>query len=223
MKIRNYGNNDESCAEKILTLQVSDRNASFSVENCTNSGDQRCRPTAGRGPGVPGTPYGSRFGAEIEVRNLQTCRIWTRLRRLCHRSKCAACPGSGSECGSRRSALQHQPSLRFQCHRNAVTNLFPLGANRHVAICPKHILPKVGLEPKPSCEDRILSPGPTSCQALRNKAKASIQQSLAPQCIHDNSDGDPDLVEILDACPGLPKAIRQGIIAIVRASTKASA
>ena len=73
-------------------------------------------------------------------------------------SKCAASRGNGSECGSFRSALQLQPSLRLQYHRNAVPNLFPLRANRQVAICRKYIVPKVGLEPTPSCEDRILSP-----------------------------------------------------------------
>jgi hypothetical protein len=53
---------------------------------------------------------------------------------------------------------QLQPSLRLQYHRNAVPNLFPLRANLHVAICRKYVVPKVGLEPTPSCEDRILSP-----------------------------------------------------------------
>jgi hypothetical protein len=68
--------------------------------------------------------------------------------------------------------------------------------------------------------DRILSPARPNRQPLRNKAKASDKQTLAPQCIHDNSEGDPDLAEIMDAWSGLPKAIRQGIIAIVRGSTR---
>jgi hypothetical protein len=69
-----------------------------------------------------------------------------------------ACPGSGTECGSFHRAPEFRPTLRLQYHRNAVPNLFPLGAYRHVAICPKYLLPKVRLEPTPSCEDRILSP-----------------------------------------------------------------
>jgi hypothetical protein len=69
-------------------------------------------------------------------------------------------------------------------------------------------------------EDRILSPAPTTSQLLKNKAKASIKQPLAPPCIHDNSEGDLDLVEIMDAWSGLPAAIRHGILAMVRASNR---
>jgi len=123
----------------------------------------RPRPEQARssGAGFRGhhTDLRPHLGVGIEVRNLQTCRIWTRLRRLCQGSKCAACPGSGNECGSCRSALRYQPSLRLQCHRNAVTNLLPRQAVRQVAIRCKSIVPKVGLEPTPSCEDRILRPG----------------------------------------------------------------
>jgi hypothetical protein len=36
-----------------------------------------------------------------------------------------------------------------------------------------------------------------------------------PQCIHDKSEGDPELVEIMDAWFDLPAAIRQGIVAMV--------
>ena len=50
-------------------------------------------------------------------------------------------------------APEYQPSMRLQCHRNAVPNLFPPRANRHVAICRKYIVPKVGLEPT-----RVLRP-----------------------------------------------------------------
>ena len=48
--------------------------------------------------------------------------------------------------------------LRLQCHRNAVTDLLPRQAVRQVTIRRKAIVPKVGLEPAPSCEDRIVSP-----------------------------------------------------------------
>jgi glyoxylase-like metal-dependent hydrolase (beta-lactamase superfamily II) len=65
---------------------------------------------------------------------------------------------NGNGCDTVRTVLQLQPSLRLQYHRNAVPNLFALGAHRRIAIYPKYILPKVGLEPAPSCEDRILSP-----------------------------------------------------------------
>ena len=56
-------------------------------------------------------------------------------------------------------ALQLQPSLRLQYHRNAVPNLFPTeGKSAEVRFTVSHILPKVGLEPTPSCKDLILSP-----------------------------------------------------------------
>src|SRR5271163_1191970 len=58
-----------------------------------------------------------------------------------------------------RRAPEFQAPLRLQCLRNAVTSLLPGRAVRHVAIRRKCIVLKVGLEPTPSCEDRILSPG----------------------------------------------------------------
>ena len=69
-----------------------------------------------------------------------------------------ACHANGNGCDNVRTVLQLQPSLRLQYHRNAVPNLFPLGPNRHIAICPKYILPKVGLEPRRVLPHRILSP-----------------------------------------------------------------
>ena len=60
-------------------------------------------------------------------------------------------------------AVASAPLLKcsHRCVSNVTATLFPNcshWANRQVAICRKSILPKVGLEPTPSCEDRILSP-----------------------------------------------------------------
>src|ERR1017187_3466212 len=125
--------------------------------------------------GVRGTPYRSptspefvghhidlrpHLGVEIEVRNHEPGRIWTwlRLRRRCQGSEWAAYRRSGRECGSSRHAPEFQPSLRLQCHRNAVTSLLPGHAVWQVAIRRKSLVPKVGLEPTRVLPHRILSP-----------------------------------------------------------------
>jgi hypothetical protein len=47
------------------------------------------------------------------------------------------------------------------------------------------------------------------------------QESLIdPPCIHDTCQTDPDLARIVAAWPGLPEAIKAGIVAMVKAAGK---
>ncbi len=96
--------------------------------------------------------------ARLDRRHLlgQSGNTWLRFTTWPRRRTRLADLELGSQASQSRSSIPGSRSP--QCHRNAVPNLFPLRANRPVAICPKYILPKVGLEPTRSCEDRILSP-----------------------------------------------------------------
>jgi hypothetical protein len=53
-----------------------------------------------------------------------------------------------------------------------------------------------------------------------NKAKTSHRRSLAPHLLHDSCPTDPDLATIVDAWPGLPQAVRAGILAMIAACPK---
>jgi hypothetical protein len=78
---------------------------------------------------------------------------------------CVACRVSGRRYGSVRFALRDQPSLRLQCHRNAVTSLLPRRAVRQVAIRRKSIVPKVGLEPTPPLQGPDFESGASAINA----------------------------------------------------------
>jgi hypothetical protein len=66
--------------------------------------------------------------------------------------------------------------------------------------------------------NRILSPMPIGRRTLKNKGETPHQPSLAPSGIHDTCQTDHDLAAVIDAWDRLPKAVRAGIVAMVRAA-----
>lgn len=79
-------------------------------------------------------------------------------------------------------------------------------------------MPKVGLEPTPSCEDRILSPLPSRRKNKAPKEVAERPSLPLAQTLARETQIDPDLARLINAWPALPEAIRAGMVAMVKAA-----
>ena len=82
-------------------------------------------------------------------------------------------------------------------------------------ICRKSLLPKVGLEPTPTCVDRILSPAPTRRNGKAGNDVADTTSEPLAHSLARDSQKDPELHRVAEAWPDLPKAIRRAIMALV--------
>jgi hypothetical protein len=63
-----------------------------------------------------------------------------------------------------------------------------------------------------------MRPQANSRQTAKNKANSSNEGSLAHRLPTDTCPADPDLAAVVAAWPGLPEAIRAGIVAMVNAA-----
>jgi hypothetical protein len=86
-------------------------------------------------------------------------------------------------------------------------------------------VPKVGLEPTPTCVDRILSPAPNLSdnqfeQEIRTEGRAEVP-TVVPSSSEfaPTPDLSPELVNLVAVWPTLPQAIKAGILAMIEAST----
>lgn len=58
-----------------------------------------------------------------------------------------------------------------------------------------------------------------SRKPLADKGVAPTSQTVLPPCLPDSTEADPDLALVVEAWPGLPEAVRAGIVAMVKAAT----
>jgi hypothetical protein len=85
-------------------------------------------------------------------------------------------------------------------------------------------LPKVGLEPTPTCVDRILSPDPNSSKDQSHKEIRDTEFPVVPTVVPSPNSAlsspeiPTDLAAVAAAWDHLPDAIKAGVLALVQAA-----
>ena len=87
---------------------------------------------------------------------------------------------------------------------------------------PFDVLPEVGLEPTPCCQDGILNPLEDDTQTLTSKRLTLNQKNYlyrsSPHSLYES----PELLSILEAWPELSADARREILSIVKKHSKQS-